>query len=146
MSLLWLLVGFLICYGSYRLDIGTPSSPGPGFIPFLSGILSAGSSLSILLLGILRRSKNQQIEKSALTFRLLKSVFPLFLSLVAFMFLLDFLGFTLCTLLFMGFLLRVIGSQNWKTVILGSLSITLGACTLFQWILKCQLPTGMIGF
>ncbi len=146
MSLFWLLVGFLICYGSYRLDIGSPSSPGPGFIPFLSGILTVGSSLSLLLLGVLRRSQHQHIEKSPLTFPLLKRVFPLLLSLVAFMFLLDFLGFALCTLLFMGFLLRVIGSQKWKTVILGSLSITVGASALFQWLLKCQLPAGVIGF
>jgi TctA family transporter len=30
------------------INIGTPSSPGPGFIPFLSGIVMAGASLSIL--------------------------------------------------------------------------------------------------
>jgi len=48
MNLFWFVPGLLICYGSYRMDIGTPNSPGPGFIPFLSGIIMAGASLSIL--------------------------------------------------------------------------------------------------
>ena len=146
MSIFWLILGFLICYSSYRMDIGSPSSPGPGFIPFLSGILMVGSSLAILLIGIIKRLKSASAERSALTFHGFKDVLLLILSLIGFMFLLNLLGFTLCTILFMAFLLRIVAYQKWKTVILGSLLTSLGAFLLFQWILKCQLPTGITGF
>jgi putative tricarboxylic transport membrane protein len=146
MSLFWLILGLLVCYGSYRMDIGTPSSPGPGFIPFLSAMVMVGSSLSILFIGIIKKWKSPKAEKSALTFHGFKDVLLLILSLIGFMFLLNLLGFSVCTLLFMAFLLRIVAYQKWKTVILGSLFTSLGAFLLFQWILKCQLPTGIIGF
>ena len=146
MSLFWLILGLLICYGSYRMDIGTPSSPGPGFIPFLSAMVMVGSSLSILFIGIIKKLKRPMAEKSALTFHGFKDVLLIILSLIGFMSLLNLLGFSLCTLLFMTFLLRIVAYQKWKTVILGSLFTSLGAFLLFQGILKCQLPTGIIRF
>lgn len=146
MSLFWLILGLLICYGSYRMDIGTPGSPGPGFIPFLSAMVMVGSSSSILFTDIIKKWKSPKAEKSALTFHGFKDVLLLILSLIGFMSLLNQLGFSLCTLLFMAFLLRIVAYQKWKTVILGSLFTSLGAFLLFQWILKCQLPTGIIGF
>ena len=146
MSLFWFIFGLLVCYGSYRMDIGTPSSPGPGFIPFLSAMVMVGSSLSILFIGIIKKLKSPKAEKSALTFHGFKDVLLIILSLTGFMSLLNLLGFILCTLLFMAFLLRIVAYQKWKTVVLGSLFTSLGAFLLFQWILKCQLPTGIIGF
>jgi putative tricarboxylic transport membrane protein len=146
MSLFWLILAVLICYGSYHMDIGTPGSPGPGFIPFLSGIVMAGSSLWILVMGILKRWRDPKAEKPLLNLKDFKDVVLLLLSLVGFTVLLDLLGFTLCTLLFMAFLLRIVGCQEWKTVVLGSLFTSIGAFLLFQWILKCQLPTGIVGF
>jgi hypothetical protein len=146
MSLFWLILAVLICYGSYHMDIGTPGSPGPGFIPFLSGIVMAGSSLSILLISTIGKKKRPRAEKSVLTPRNRRDTILVILSLIGFMFSLNLLGFALCTLLFMGFLLRILGSQRWKTVILGSLFTSLGAFLLFQWVLKCQMPTGILGF
>jgi hypothetical protein len=146
MSFFWFILALLICYGSYRMDIGTPSSPGPGFIPFLSALVMAASSLAILIMGILKKLKRLKAEKPALSFRGFKEVGLLVFSLLGFISLLELLGFTLCTLLFMAFLLKVVGFQEWKTVILGSLFTSVGAFLLFQWVLKCQLPTGIMGF
>ena len=146
MSFFWFILALLICYGSYRMDIGTPSSPGPGFIPFLSALVMAASSLAILIMGILKKLKRLKAEKPALSFRGFKEVGLLVFSLLGFISLLELLGFTLCTLLFMAFLLKVVVFQEWKTVILGSLFTSVGAFLLFQWVLKCQLPTGIMGF
>jgi hypothetical protein len=146
MNLFWLILGLLICYGSYRLDVGSPASPGPGFIPLLSGILMVGSSLSVLLLSGLGGPRGPQAEKTGPGARLYREVSLLLVSLIGFMLLMSYLGFALCTLFFMGFLLKVVGSQRWKTVVIGALSTSAGASILFQWVLKCQFPTGIIGF
>jgi hypothetical protein len=106
----------------------------------------AASSLAILIMGILKKLKRLKAEKPALSFRGFKEVGLLVFSLLGFISLLELLGFTLCTLLFMAFLLKVVGFQEWKTVILGSLFTSVGAFLLFQWVLKCQLPTGIMGF
>jgi putative tricarboxylic transport membrane protein len=146
MSLFWFVLALLICYGSYRMDIGTPSSPGPGFIPFLSALVMAASSLSILIMGILKKLKKPKPEGSAWSLQGIREVGLLVFSLIGFMSLLNLLGFALSSLLFMAFLLKVVGYQKWNTVILGSLFTSVGAFLLFQWILKCQLPTGITGF
>jgi hypothetical protein len=146
MSLFWFILALLICYGSYRMDIGTPSSPGPGFIPFLSALVMAASSLSILIGIILKKLKGPKTEGSAWSLHGFREVGLLVLSLLGFMSLLNLLGFALSTLLFMAFLLKVVGFQKWKTVILGSLFTSVGAFLLFQWVLKCQLPAGITGF
>ena len=106
----------------------------------------AGASLAILISGFLRGSKGREPERSVFPSQLYKKVFLLVLSLVAYLFLLEPAGFFFCTLLFMAFLLRVVASQKWRSVILASVSTSIGASLLFQWLLKCQLPTGITGF
>ena len=146
MSLFWFILALLICYGSYRMDIGTPSSPGPGFIPFISSFIMAVSSLWIMIASIRKKRNRREAEKPGLPLHVFKDVALLVFSLLGFMSLLNLLGFALCTLFFMAFLLRIVGFQKWKTVILGSLFTSVGAFLLFQWVLKCQLPTGVMGF
>jgi len=36
-GIIWIFLGLAICWMSYLLGIGEPSSPGSGFIPFLTG-------------------------------------------------------------------------------------------------------------
>jgi hypothetical protein len=46
----WLLVGVLIILGTLAsLKIGTANDPGPGLLPFLSGILLSIFSITILI-------------------------------------------------------------------------------------------------
>src|SRR5512139_4099906 len=35
----WLVLAVFLCLGSYRLNVGTPSEPGSGFLPFGTGLL-----------------------------------------------------------------------------------------------------------
>ncbi len=146
MSLFWLILGLVVCYGSYELDLGSVSSPGPGFYPFLSGALMAGFSIILLIVSDVKRLGRVKGGEFILKIHRYKRIAMGLLSLTAFMIFLNSLGFFLCTLFLIAFLLRGIGSQKWKTVISGSVCTAIGAVLLFQWILKCELPRGILGF
>ena len=67
-------------------------------------------------------------------------------SLFAYAWLLGVLGFFLCTLLLIGFLLRIIIPQKWPVVIGGSILVTVASYIVFALLLKAQMPKGFWGF
>ena len=68
------------------------------------------------------------------------------ISLFAYGLLLELIGFFLCTLLFIGFLLRVVVPQRWLLVTGGSLLITVASYIVFEVLLKARMPKGFLGF
>ena len=64
----------------------------------------------------------------------------------AYALLLHSLGFSLCTALFVGFLLRAVKPQRWPVVMAGGILAALGTYGIFELWLKAQLPRGPWGF
>ena len=139
------LLGAVICYASLGLGLGTWMAPGPGFMAFGAGLLLMVLSAFIGVLSILGR-KGSPPEKFWPRADGPKIVLPVFLSLLAYNLLWTRLGFTLTTVLFMGFLLRAVGKRRWWVVLTGSGFTSLAAYFLFQRFLKSQLPAGILGF
>ena len=48
-SVVWFVVGLAIAFYSIKYGLGKLSSPGPGFVPFLSGLAIAGPALVVFL-------------------------------------------------------------------------------------------------
>ena len=48
-SLVWLGIAILICIGSFQLSLGSFRNPGPGFFPFIAGLIVAVLALAIHL-------------------------------------------------------------------------------------------------
>ena len=129
---------------SLRLPLGVPQNPGPGFLPFLVGVLMF--ILSVALVVRSARSKGDKITGpaagSSKSLRLVGTVAALFLFAFAF----PYLGFLIATVPLMIFLPRAIGKLSWK------ISITIGFLTslamygLFKMWLKVQFPAGPWGF
>ena len=67
------------------------------------------------------------------------------IALLAYALLLKPAGFLICTTLFMAFLFRVIGHHRWPLVISGALAISIASYTIFEVLLKVQLPKGFLG-
>jgi hypothetical protein len=67
-------------------------------------------------------------------------------ALFAFALLLKPLGFSLCTALFIGFLLRTVQPQRWFIVGAGGVLTALGTYGIFEIWLQAQLPKGPWGF
>jgi putative tricarboxylic transport membrane protein len=143
-SLVWLAVGIAIALYSLKYDLGSLASPGPGFLPLLTGVAVAGLAL-VVFFQQLPKEKGEKLkglwkEKNWL------SVMMVMGALVLYAVLFKFLGFILDTLLLTAFLLRVMEPMGWKKVLAWSLGASLGSYAIFELWLQAQLPTGFLGF
>jgi hypothetical protein len=138
--LFWLCLSLFVCIESWRLGLGSFNAPGPGFLPF-------GASLAILLLSLflfLKERGRKLVGKAAPIFRgkKIRNVIYILGGIFAFPLLLNRLGFFLCTLLFMGFCLKIIVPQKWRVVLGMSIGVTIISYLLFDAWLTIQLPKG----
>jgi len=144
-SLFFFFVGLGICYGSIKLSLGELHRPGPGFFSFLTGAI-----LGVLSLFVFLKSSKGSCQEEAEVFwpnprRTLKMGYVL-AALVLYAVGMDYLGFLVTTLLFLGFLLRGIDPQRWPTVLAVSILGAAISYYTFQYWLDAQLPVGILGF
>jgi hypothetical protein len=142
-SLFWLAVGLAIAFYSRRYDLGTPSSPGPGFLPFISGVAMALLALVVFFQQI---HGNKDTLKSLWAQKKWPAVPIVMAALIIYAVALNFLGFILDTFLLTAFLLRVMEPLRWSRVLAGASGATLGSYAVFHLWLEAQLPAGVLGF
>ncbi len=142
---IWLLIGLTITIASLGYGLGTLDSPQTGFMPFLAGsAITFFSCIGFIQATILQ--KRGVVWKSILKgFHWEKPLIVLG-ALFAFIYLLPRLGFLISTVLFLGFLFRVVKPLGWGIVICGSIILALGAYGIFEVWLKAQFPEGPWGF
>jgi hypothetical protein len=143
-SLFWLAAGLAIALYSGNYGLGSFSSPGPGFLPFLTGLAIAGLALVVFLQQLSSRSR----EKMTDLWRRgnWPNVSMVMGALVLYTLLFQFLGFLLDTFWLIAFLLRVMEPMGWKKCLTGAVAASGGAYLVFQIWLKAQLPAGVLGF
>jgi hypothetical protein len=143
-SLFWLAAGLAIAFYSGKYGLGSFSSPGPGFLPFLTGLTIAGLAIVVFLQQFSKRSG----EKITDLWR--QGSWPTVLmvmgALVLYTILFQFLGFLLDTFWLIAFLLRVMEPMGWKKCLAGAIGAAGGSYIIFQLWLKAQLPVGFLGF
>jgi putative tricarboxylic transport membrane protein len=134
----FLLLGLGAIAGAVGLTIGTPREPQPGFFPFLAGLGLA--ILSGLLIVQDLRGRGSEGEPFANVRRPLMAV----LALVAFVVLLDPIGYVLATAALAAVLLLVLGGRlSWATAALIAL-LAAGSYGLFDRLLGVPLPKGVL--
>jgi len=134
---LTLIFGAAAAYESAKLPFGTVHNPGQGFVPWWTSVVIILLAL-ILLMRALRLRSSAAREKSGRITR----VAALLVVLAAYSFLLDPLGYPLCTFLLVLFMLRATDPQRW-TVALGMALITaVGSHIVFAVWLGVPLPRG----
>ena len=144
-SLFWILVGILFCIGGVHYGIRRSGIPGPGFLPFVTGLILAALSL-ILLISRLWKSpsdshaKGEPMPRGKALLRILKVLGALCLYVL----LLEPLGFVLTTFLFMVLVLRL-EPRSWLFILLGAIGATLFFFVLFKVLLRVPLPSGLLG-
>jgi hypothetical protein len=141
----WFALGLTITVASVPYGLGTLDSPGTGFLPFLSGLAVTFFSSIGLVHATLRRRAGVGWKPVMRGVIWRKSLIVL-MALLAYVWLLKPLGFSLCTALFIGFLLRAVQPQRWSVVMTGAIGAALGAYGIFEVWLKAQLPRGPWGF
>jgi hypothetical protein len=142
---IWIAVGVAVALGSLRYGLGPLDSPGTGFLPFLAGCAIALLASIGLTLSTLKQRKGAEWTP-ILRGVLWRKPLLVIAALCAYALLMKPLGFLLCTVLFIGFLLRAAEPQRWPVVIVGSIGTALGAFAIFNLWLKAQLPQGPWGF
>jgi putative tricarboxylic transport membrane protein len=139
-SLFWLAIAVFVSFeGFMNLKLGSLRSPGPGFFPFWGGVVLGLLSFVLLL--------NSLKSRGSLSLPGLKSSALLLVTaaLLAYLLLLETLGFVTITFLFL-FLLFLMEYKGW---LFSAVTAAMGAVSsyvLFQLWLKTQLPAGPFGF
>jgi putative tricarboxylic transport membrane protein len=140
-GIFFLLLGLWVCYFSWKIGLGSPAKPGPGFMPFLAGLLLA--FLSFLLVIQVLFSWTAPTWATRVQW---KNTLLVLAAMVAYGFLLDKIGFVLVTLGFVILLMKVIEPQSWKRAVLGGMISSMASYLLFETFLKSQLPRSFLGF
>lgn len=147
-DIVFILFSSFICIGSLRFKggIGTVQEPGPGFMPFLAGMI-LGLLALIDLISQVRSGESSPKEGKGVWAgiswpKLIPAVFFLFLYTAV----MDRLGFSLSTTLYLLAFFRLSGVESWRTNVLASIGTTAIFYVGFKIGLECQLPRGFLGF
>ena len=142
-SLILILFAAAVSIEAYRLEIGTPSNPGSGFM-----ILGASTVLGVLALHQLIKSlggierKGQQALPKAYGRRIITVTGIL----VAYIFLLVPVGYLICTFLLLCCLFQILEKGKWVPTFRDAFLTSSISYVIFARLLQLQLPKGWLPF
>ena len=141
-SSFWLIFSFYVSFESYRLGLSTANRPGPGFFPFIAavgiGLIAASRLINSLRVSAPDDNSTMGIAGEA------GLVLGVIAGMTAYAFLLDFLGFLLCTFLLVAFYLRLIAARRWTAALTFAAAVALMSHLFFDVLLKAELPRGLL--
>ena len=143
-SIIWIIIGGLFVAGAFEHGLMRRGIPGPGFLPFFSGVALIVASLFVLIPAV--RMKEKLPENIPSKERgSLKKILLAVVALVAYGIVIEYAGFFLTTLFFMLFVLRLMETR-WFFIAWLALATAVVSYLLFVVLLELQLPKGMLGF
>jgi putative tricarboxylic transport membrane protein len=143
-SVFWLVLSLYLAIESHRLGLSTGNRPGPGFFPF-GAAAAIGIVAGFRLVKNFRRHAEAEVTESAGGSDA-HLVLVVIASMVAYVFLLDVLGFLLCTFLLVAFYLKVIAARAWRMSASFAAAVALLSHLFFDVLLNAQLPRGLLGW
>ena len=139
----WIGLSLFIVVLSYKLGLGGFHSPGPGFMPFIVGILLLTISLYLLLRHLLKmgdKGETVKEEQGQINFWRISLVLVL---LFAYSLLLEKLGYLIATFMLLSILSKSMGSKKWTSVLIGSVLTVLVTYFVFT-SLGLRFPKGIL--
>jgi len=143
LGFLWVFLGVALCWMSYQIGIGEASSPGSGFIPFLTGCLLLFLALIHLIKGFFI-PLNPEWKKGFWEGIQWGKLAWVISALFAYLLLLPVLGYFGVTFLFLIFLAKLLEPQRWRDILLISALSSVISYIIFGYWLKCQFPMGYL--
>ena len=135
-----LIVSLLLCYGAIKLGIGRTHDPGPGFFPFLAGLIIALLSV-ILILSSLRVQPRYALPPGPLLTG--RAALTLGVFLIAGL-LVEKAGFFICTFVVTMAMLRINGVKKLPFLFLVAILTSFGIYLIFNVLLEVRLPLGIL--
>lgn len=140
-----LAVSIFVCILSIGVKIGTFQTPGPGFLPFWSGLALGTFSIILIVRSILRKRGEREIISLWKGIEWIKVVLVL-CSLFVYATLLTKIGYLIMTFALMGFLFGLVErTKLWIRMTSGFVT-ALVTYIIFHICLDVQLPKGIFGF
>ena len=137
-GVVWLFLGVFIGIKAIRMDLGSFTTPGPGFMPFIVAL--ALFSLSVILLVQTVVSRTEEVEQKP-GFRISAFYIPCYV--VAYVLLFRKVGYLVSTFLLMIFVFKSMGIEKWVWAAITALIATVLSYIFFGLILKLNLPAGI---
>lgn len=138
----WLLLSLYSSIESYRFGLSTANRPGPGFFPLIAaagiGVIAALRLIGSVRPGVSAENSHLGIAGEA------KLVLYVIAGMTAYAFLLESLGFFLCTLLLVAFYLKVIAGRGWPVTLIFASVVALTSHIFFNVLLRAELPRGVL--
>jgi putative tricarboxylic transport membrane protein len=141
----WLAISIFVCIEASRVGIGDVHSQGPGFLPFLSGVMLGTFSIILVVTNTLKRHGKENIADLWKGMSWTKVVLVLILLLV-YALLLPILGYLVATFGLIILLFGIVGkTEVWIKVVSGIITVLATYIVFYVW-LEVQLPKGLFGF
>ncbi|WP_053362534.1 tripartite tricarboxylate transporter TctB family protein [Bacillus sp. FJAT-27251] len=136
----------LIIIIPFQIDEVQISMMGPRFFPYFLSIM-------VVLLSILSfaaefkkqkrtEERSQPVEAGRMEKKYYWRVFLIFISLVAWIYIVPILGFILTTVIFIALVMLIIGSRKWRQILLVPTLFTLFIYYVFKMLFYVPLPEG----
>lgn len=138
-GLFWLGVGAFVAWQGWLLELGTLREPGSGFMFFWLGLIISAFAVSIAVGGL--RGEGPLLTDLWRGARW-RNVLLVVLALIAFGFLFERLGFVVCSLALLLFLMTVVDPVRPVISIPVSLIAAVGVWYVLEKMLLVQLPKG----
>ena len=139
-SLVLMVFSVLIFISAFKLGIGNPKDPGPGFMPCLASVLVFSLSSVVLLKGKNGpdRKRSSRGQKSVMK--------PLLLVIIilGYSFLLDVVGYLATAFLLMFAMFSLVEPKKWPRNVVLAAGIVILSFLLFKILLGVRLPMGML--
>ena len=129
--------GSAAAFESAKLPFGTIHNPGEGFFPWWASVTVVLLATILLIQALRSRASTARVESGRLA-----KVILLLVVLAAYTFLLDPLGYPICTFLLVLFMLGVLDPQRWPVALGFAAIASLGSYILFAVWLSVPLPRG----
>lgn len=144
-GIFWLAISTCVCLISIPISIGTLHSPGPGFLPFWSGVALGIFSIALIITSILKEKVEEKISNLWKGMDWHKVIWVL-AALFIYAILLPSLGYLIATSGLLAFLLSLLSRQRlWIPVVSAIITAVVSYLLFYVW-LDVQLPKGILGF
>jgi putative tricarboxylic transport membrane protein len=140
-ALTLLLVSIFVSAMSLRFGLGNLGSPGPGFLPFLIGLLLGCISFFMIIMAYGGNHKGHALNDRPSFGR---KVLPTLIILFAYAISMERLGYIIGTSFLLLYLFKVTGSRKWFTSILITLIVVSMTYLFFGVLLSAPLPKGIL--
>jgi putative tricarboxylic transport membrane protein len=143
-SVIWLIVGLFFFIGGLKLGVEKLFSPGPGFFPALFSAILILLSLILFFLNF-RKKKHYTKQKLWKEKNSWRPICSILFALLCYALLLNNIGYIITTIIFLFYLIKIIGDRGWKQAFTISFLGTSISYSVFKVLFEVPLPKGILG-